>query len=77
MNWKNVLQLISVDIKSSRMIRGTRFRRFRENRAVTYALYIAACVFGLLVGWLVGNFYNGISDSNLRQLILEGATNLL
>ena len=76
MNWKNVLQLISVDIKSSRMIRGTRFRRFRENRAVTYALYIAACVFGLLVGWLVGNFYNGISDSNLRQLILEGATNL-
>ena len=76
MNWKNVLQLISVDIKSSRMIRGTRFRRFRENRAVTYALYIAACVFGLLVGWLVGNFYNGISDSSLRQLVLEGATNL-
>ena len=76
MNWKNVLQLISVDIKSSRMIRGTRFRRFRENRAVTYALYIAACVFGLLVGWLVGNFYNGISDSSLRQVILGGATSL-
>jgi len=75
-NWKNVLRLVSVDIKSSRLIRGTRFRRFRENRAVTYALYIGACMFGLLVGWLVGNFYNGISDSNLRQLILEDATNL-
>jgi len=75
-NWKNVLQLISIDVKSSRMIRGTRFRRFRENRTVTYALYIAACAFGLLVGWLVGNFYNGISDSSLRQLVLEGATNL-
>ncbi len=76
MNWKNVLRLISVDVKSSRMIRGIKFRRFRENRAVTYALYIVACVLGLLVGLLVGNFYHGISDSNLRQVILEGATNL-
>jgi len=75
-NWKNVLQLISIDVKSSRMIRGTRFRRFRENRTVTYALYIAACAFGLLVGWLVGNFYNGISDSSLRKLVLDGATDL-
>jgi hypothetical protein len=58
------------------MIRGTRFRRFRENRVVTYALYVGACVFGLLVGWLVGNFYSGTSDLTLRQLIVEGATNL-
>jgi len=75
-NWKNVLRLISVDIKSSRLIRGTKFRRFRENKIVTYALYIGACVFGLLVGWLIGNFYNGITDPDLRQLILRGATNL-
>ena len=76
MNWKNVLHLINVEVKSSRMIRGARFRRFRENKAVTYALYIVACVFGLLVGWFVGNFYNGISDSSVRQQILDGATNL-
>jgi len=75
-NWKKILKLVNVDIKSSRLIRGTKFRRFRENRAVTYALYIGACVFGLLVGWFVGNIYNGISDSTLRQLILEGASNL-
>ena len=76
MNWKNVLRLVSVDVKSSRMIRGIKFRRFRENKAVTYALYITACVLGLLVGLLVGNFYNGISGSSLKQLVLEGATNL-
>jgi len=58
------------------MIRGTRFRRFRENRVVTYALYIGACALGLLVGWLVGNFYSGISDLDLRQVIFEGAANL-
>jgi hypothetical protein len=75
-NWKNVLHLINVEVKSSRLIRGARFRRFRENKAVTYALYIAACVLGLLVGWFVGYFYNGISDSSVRQLIFDGAINL-
>ena len=76
MNWKNVLRLVSVDRKSSRIIRGTRFRRFRENKMVTYALYVGACVFGLLIGWLVANFYNGISDSTLKELFLQGATSL-
>ena len=76
MNWKNVLRLVSVDVKASRMIRGTRFRRFRENKTVTYALYIGACILGLLVGWFVGNFFVGITDLTLKQLILEGATNL-
>jgi hypothetical protein len=75
-NWKNVLRLVSVDRKSSRMIRGIRFRRFRENRIVTYALYVGACAFGLLVGWLVANVYNGTSDTALKELFLQGATNL-
>jgi hypothetical protein len=75
-NWKNVLRLIRVDVKSSRMIRGARFRRFRENRTVTYASYLGACACGLLAGWLVGYFYNGITDSSLRQPILDGATSV-
>jgi hypothetical protein len=75
-NWKNVLLLISVDVKASRVVRGARFRRFRENRVVTYALYIGACILGLLVGFFVGNFLAGITDPSLKQLILEGATNL-
>ncbi len=76
MNWKNVLLLVSVDIKSYRLIRGSRFRRFRENRLVTYALYVVACVIGVLVGWAIGSFYNGVSDSTLRGLFYQGATQL-
>jgi hypothetical protein len=76
MNWKNVLRLVSVDVKSSRLIRGTRIRRFRENRTITYALYIGACAFGLLISWLIANFYNGISDLSLKQLFIQGATSL-
>jgi hypothetical protein len=73
MNWKNVLRLVGVDIKSYRVVRGSRFRRFRENRLVTYTLYIGACVVGVLAGWLVGNFYSGVSDMELRTTIFEGA----
>ncbi|MGB9854495.1 MAG: hypothetical protein ACPLRY_06805 [Candidatus Bathyarchaeales archaeon] len=76
MNWKNVLRLISVDAKASRAVRGAKFRQFRENKIVTYALYIGACILGLLVGFLVGNFLAGITDPTLKQPILEGATNL-
>ena len=76
MNWKTVLRLVSVNVKASRMIRGEKFRRYRENKAVTYALYLLACALGLLVGWIVGNFFRGITDLALRNVILEGAANL-
>ncbi len=76
MNWRNVLRLISADVKSYRLVRGERFRRFRENRVVNYALYIGACVFGVAIGWLIGNFYNGLTDPQLRELLLQGAVNL-
>ncbi|HEY4674501.1 MAG TPA: hypothetical protein VIH48_00435, partial [Candidatus Bathyarchaeia archaeon] len=76
MNWKNVLLLISVETKSSRLIRGLRFRRFRESRKVTYALYSAACILGLLAGWIVAYFYSGITDPAERELFLQSATSL-
>lgn len=76
MNWKNVLRLLSVDRKSSRLIRGIRFRRFRENKMVTYALYIGALLFGLLVSWLMAGFYNGISDTTFKEDFLQGASSL-
>jgi hypothetical protein len=75
-NWRNVLLLISVDVKASRAIRGTRFRRFRENKVLTYALYIGVCVLGVLTGFFVGNFFAGIADPSLRQLVHESATAL-
>ena len=73
MNWKNVLLLISADIKSYRLVSGKRFRRFRENKIVTYALYIGMCLLGSLIGWLVGNFYSGIADPQMKGLFLQGA----
>ncbi|MGB9960473.1 MAG: hypothetical protein ACPLKQ_08185 [Candidatus Bathyarchaeales archaeon] len=76
MNWKNVLRLISVDVKASRAVRGAKFRQFKENKLLTYAMYLGACVIGLLAGFFVGNFLAGITDPTLKQLVLEGATNL-
>lgn len=76
MNWRNVLRLISADVKSYRLVMGERFRRFRENRLINHALYIGACIFGVVIGWLIGNFYNGLADPQLREILLQGAVNL-
>ena len=75
MNWKNVLLLVNADIKSYRLVGGKRFRRFRENRAVTYSLYIGACLLGASVGWFAGNLYSGITEPQMRTLILQAAVN--
>jgi TRAP-type mannitol/chloroaromatic compound transport system permease small subunit len=75
-NWRNVLRLISADVKAHRLVRGKRFRRFRKNRLFTYALYIGACIFGVATGWLIGNFHSGVADQQLRELVLQGAVNI-
>ena len=75
MNWKNVLLLINADVKSYRLVGGKRFRKFKENKIVTYALYISICIFGSLVGWITGNFYSGITELQMRALILRGTVN--
>jgi len=72
-NWKNVLLLIGADIKSHRIVSGERFRRFRESKVITYALYVGACLLGAFVGWVVGRFYGGIGDSQMKGLALQGA----
>ncbi len=73
MNWKNVVRLISVDIKSGRLIRGQRLRRYRERRVFQYLLYGGACVLGLAIGLAVGNFYKGVPDPELKTLFYQGA----
>jgi len=75
MNWKNVVQLISVDVKSGRLIRGQSFRRYRESKLFQYVLYGGACVLGLAIGLVVGNFYNGVTDPEMRALFHQGALN--
>jgi len=73
MNWKNVVRLISIEMKSGRLIRGQRLRRYRESRLLQYLLYGGACVLGLAIGLAVGNFYSGMPDSELKRLIYQGA----
>jgi hypothetical protein len=73
MNWKNVVRLISIDIKSGRLIRGQRLRRYREKRVFQYLLYGGACVLGLAIGISVGSFYTGVADPDLKALFDQGA----
>jgi len=73
MNWRNVVRLISIDIKSGRLIRGQKLRRYRERRIFQYLLYGGACVLGLTIGLAVGNFYNGMSECELKRLLYQGA----
>jgi len=73
MNWKNVVRLISIEIKSGRLIRGQRLRRYRESKVFQYLLYGGACVLGLTIGLAVGNFYSGMPDSELKRLLYQGA----
>jgi len=76
MNWENVVRLLSIEIKSGRLIRGQRLRRYRERRIFQYLLYGGACVLGLAIGLAVGNFYNGVHDPELKRLLDEGARSL-
>jgi hypothetical protein len=73
MKWKNVVRLVTVDIKSGRRIRGQTLRRYRESRVLQYLLYGGACVLGLAIGLAVGSFYNGMPDSEVKSLIYRGA----
>jgi len=76
MNWKNVVRLISIEIKSGRLIRGQRLRRYRERKIFQYLLYGGACVLGLAIGLVVGNFYSGMHDPEQKRLFDEGARSL-
>lgn len=76
MSWKTVLRLISIDIKSSRLIRGTKLGGILENKVLTVVLYFGACVCGAIVGWIAGNFYIGTLSPTLKETIFNGAVSL-
>ncbi|MGD0330075.1 MAG: hypothetical protein ABSB40_06460 [Nitrososphaeria archaeon] len=73
MNWRNVVRLVNVDIKSGRLIRGSQLRRYRENRTLQYLLYGGGVTIGLLVGLSVGFFYSSLLDLKFKGLIYQGA----
>ena len=76
MKWKNVLRLISIDIKSGRLIRGQRLRRYRESRVLQYVMYGGSCLLGIAAGLLVGTLYNGITDPEMKATLLLSAKSL-
>jgi hypothetical protein len=78
MNWKNVLSLMQVDRKSSRLIRGRKLTKYRENRFLAYWPYWTALGVGLATGILVGVAYNFIVTSDVTGLgdIKEGVLSL-
>jgi hypothetical protein len=78
MNWKNVLSLMRVDRKSSRLIRGQKLTRYRENRFFAYWPYWVALGIGLTVGLLVGVAYNSLltSDPTVPEQFQQGTMSL-
>jgi hypothetical protein len=76
MKWKNVLRLMSVDIKSGRLIRGQRLRRYQESRVIQYIMYGSSFLLGIAIGLLVGTVYNGIADPEMKGALLLSAKSL-
>jgi hypothetical protein len=72
MKWKNVARLISVDIKSGRLMRSREFRKYRENKFLTYLLYIGAVLVGIAVAVIVLSVYAAVADASMRQVIYDG-----
>lgn len=60
MKWKNVVNLIRVDMKSGRLVRGQKQTRYNvsRNRYFNYIIYTVAILIGLGIGYLVQLAYN-------------------
>ena len=78
MNWKTVIQLIRVDMRSGRLLRGQRLIKYNvtRNRIFSYLGYAAAIAIGVVVGALAGWFYNSqLGVEGFHDLFLTGFTN--
>ena len=74
MKWKNVLNLMKVERKSGRLIRGQKLTKYLENRFLAYWPYWLALALGIAGGVLAGAIYNfaTTSDPELLNLFQEG-----
>jgi hypothetical protein len=70
-NWKNVVSLIRIDIRSGRLIRGRRLRRYKESKFLQYLLYGGAPIVGLLIGILGGVFYSSVFDAEVKGALYQ------
>ena len=78
MNWKNVLNLMQVERKSGRLIRGKKTTKYRENRFLAYWPYWLALALGIAGGVLAGFIYNfaTTAEPELLNLFQEGTLSL-
>ena len=69
MNWKTILHLVRVDMKSGRLTRGQKLIKYNvtRNRFFSYLGYLAAIIIGVVVGGLVSYFYT----SGLLMLLFK------
>ncbi|MBC7091927.1 MAG: hypothetical protein H5T50_08505 [Nitrososphaeria archaeon] len=77
MNWRNVFRLVGVQVKASRVVRGLKFRRFRENSFLKIVWYIISIGLGIFLGWTLGNLYTLTSDMFFKQTITGYMVNIL
>jgi hypothetical protein len=78
MNWKKVLQLVRVDMKSTRLLRGRRLVKYNvtRNRLFSYLSYAAAITIGVIAGIIAVIVYNAIAEEqNFQSLFTLGFTN--
>jgi hypothetical protein len=78
MNWKAVLHLIRVDMKSGRLLRGQRLIKYNvaRNRFFSYLTYGVAATIGAVVGILVGLLYNSESANiGFQEMFVQGFAN--
>jgi hypothetical protein len=74
MNWKTVLQLVRVDMKSTRLLRGQRLTKYnvKRNRLFSYLPYVAALAIGIASGILVLYVYSLLAVEASFQAIFSG-----
>ncbi len=81
MNWKTILYLIHVDMKSGRLLRGQKLTGYNvtKNKLFNYAVYAAAITIGAAVGLLAQVIYSAAlaSEPVLQALFSQGYTSLL
>lgn len=76
MKWKNILRLIRVDIKSGRLVRGQKLRRYQDSKVILYVMYGGSCILGIALGLLVGTVYSGVTDPENKITLLLNVKSL-
>jgi hypothetical protein len=77
MSLKNVLRLAGVYSRASRLIPKGKFRRYRENKLETYAIYALAVILGVAGGAGFGYLYMIAPDADIQALFYQAAVGFL